>query len=82
MLAATLERVHRTGDPLAERLRSGVRLMKKAATLLGTEKRKELSTFAGMNTAVVRAIMDHMKEACEEVDRGGRQQAYESVIEV
>ena len=68
LLATTLEKVHRTGNPLAECLRSGVRLIEKAATLLGTEKGKELSTFAGENTAVVRAIMDPMKEACEELD--------------
>ena len=41
--------------------------MRKAATLLGTEKRKELTTFASENTAVVRAIMDPMNEACEEL---------------
>lgn len=68
LLASTLEKIHRTANSLAERLRSGVRLMKKAATLLGAEKGKELITFASENTAVVRAIMDPMNEASERLD--------------
>ena len=69
LLAATLEKVHRTAHPLSEQLRSGVRLMRKVGDSLGIEKGKELTTFVSENTAVVRAIMDPMNAACEELDR-------------